>query len=144
MVTHGLSCRVGLCLRDRLWRHYSLSLSKSCKIVGGQRYTKGLNEKQITSLLKVSCQRPREQETNILQTIHETDYEYNPYAKEFGISIDSKLVSVKARVYTFFIPVFSSSMFMIHVIGVKLILCGLTLRGQWTFTISRVCTIALT
>ncbi|KAL5142150.1 Protein argonaute PNH1 [Glycine soja] len=79
--------------------HYSLSLSKSCKIVGGQRYTKGLNEKQITSLLKVSCQRPREQETNILQTIHETDYEYNPYAKEFGISIDSKLVSVKARMF---------------------------------------------
>ncbi|KAL5185987.1 Protein argonaute PNH1 [Glycine soja] len=71
---------------------------EACKIVGGQRYTKGLNEKQITSLLKVSCQRPREQETDILQTIHETDYEYNPYAKEFGISIDSKLASVEARV----------------------------------------------
>ncbi|KAG5039315.1 hypothetical protein JHK85_011791 [Glycine max] len=56
---------------------------EACKIVGGQRYTKGLNEKQITSLLK---------------TIHETDYEYNPYAKEFGISIDSKLASVEARV----------------------------------------------
>jgi len=44
-------------------------LSQACKIVGGQRYTKGLNEKQITSLLKVSCQRPREQETDILQVI---------------------------------------------------------------------------
>ncbi|KHN15131.1 Protein argonaute PNH1 [Glycine soja] len=71
---------------------------EACKIVGGQRYTKGLNEKQITSLLKVSCQRPREQETDILQTIHQNDYEYNPYAKEFGISIDSKLASVEARV----------------------------------------------
>ncbi|MED6132618.1 Protein argonaute PNH1 [Stylosanthes scabra] len=72
--------------------------SVACKIVGGQRYTKGLNEKQITSLLKVSCQRPREQETDILQTIQENDYEYNPYAKEFGISVDSKLTSVDARV----------------------------------------------
>ncbi|KAG4924743.1 hypothetical protein JHK87_050283 [Glycine soja] len=32
-----------------------------------------------------------------METIHETDYEYNPYAKEFGINIDSKLVSVEAR-----------------------------------------------
>lgn len=40
---------------------------KACKIVEGQRYTKRLNEKQITSLLKVTCQRPREQEMNILQ-----------------------------------------------------------------------------
>ncbi|KAG4991355.1 hypothetical protein JHK87_024812 [Glycine soja] len=30
---------------------------------------------------------------SLSKTIHETDYEYNPYAKEFGISIDSKLVS---------------------------------------------------
>ncbi|KAF7806343.1 protein argonaute PNH1-like [Senna tora] len=71
---------------------------EACKIVGGQRYTKGLNEKQITSLLKVSCQRPREQELDILQTIQQNDYEHNPYAKEFGINIDEKLTSVEARV----------------------------------------------
>ncbi|GJN38745.1 hypothetical protein PR202_gb27814 [Eleusine coracana subsp. coracana] len=40
---------------------------EACKIVEGQRYTKRLNEKQITSLLKVTCQRPREQEMDILQ-----------------------------------------------------------------------------
>ncbi|KAI4335791.1 hypothetical protein L6164_014401 [Bauhinia variegata] len=71
---------------------------EACKIVGGQRYTKGLNEKQITSLLKVSCQRPREQELDILQTLQQNDYEHNPYAKEFGINIDDKLASVEARV----------------------------------------------
>ncbi|KAE9601850.1 hypothetical protein Lal_00040839 [Lupinus albus] len=71
---------------------------EACKIVSGQRYTKGLNEKQITSLLKVSCQRPREQEIDILKTIQQNDYECNPYAKEFGISIDNKLSSVEARV----------------------------------------------
>ncbi|CAL5184828.1 unnamed protein product [Lathyrus oleraceus] len=69
-----------------------------CKIVRGQRYTKGLNEKQITSLLKFSCQRPREQEMDILQTIEQNNYENNPFAKEFGISIDNTLASVEARV----------------------------------------------
>lgn len=44
-------------------------MPQACKIVEGQRYTKRLNEKQITSLLKVTCQRPREQEMDILQVI---------------------------------------------------------------------------
>ncbi|KAM0902733.1 hypothetical protein ACQ4PT_019040 [Festuca glaucescens] len=38
---------------------------KACKIVEGQRYKKRLNEKQITSLLKVTCQSPREKEMDI-------------------------------------------------------------------------------
>ena len=41
--------------------------SQACKIIEGQRYTKGLTDKQITSLLKVTCQRPRDRETDILQ-----------------------------------------------------------------------------
>ncbi|AQK82384.1 argonaute10b [Zea mays] len=71
---------------------------EACKIIEGQRYTKRLNEKQITSLLKVTCQRPREQEMDILQTVHQNDYEQDPYAKEFGINISEKLTSVEARV----------------------------------------------
>lgn len=38
-----------------------------CKIVEGQRYSKRLNERQITALLKVTCQRPQERESDILQ-----------------------------------------------------------------------------
>jgi eukaryotic translation initiation factor 2C len=38
-----------------------------CKIVEGQRYSKRLNERQITALLKVTCQRPYEREKDILQ-----------------------------------------------------------------------------
>lgn len=41
-----------------------------CKIVEGQRYSKRLNEKQITNLLKVTCQRPQERELDILEVIH--------------------------------------------------------------------------
>ncbi|XP_065010248.1 protein argonaute PNH1-like isoform X2 [Musa acuminata AAA Group] len=71
---------------------------EACKIVEGQRYTKRLNEKQITSLLKVTCQRPRDQETDILQTVRQNAYGHDPYAKEFGINISEKLTSVEARV----------------------------------------------
>lgn len=38
-----------------------------CKIVEGQRYSKRLNERQITALLKVTCQRPQERESDILR-----------------------------------------------------------------------------
>ncbi|XP_009589528.1 protein argonaute 10-like [Nicotiana tomentosiformis] len=71
---------------------------EACKIVEGQRYTKRLSEKQITALLKVTCQRPRDRENSILQTVQHNDYNEDPYAKEFGIKISEKQASVEARV----------------------------------------------
>jgi eukaryotic translation initiation factor 2C len=38
-----------------------------CKIVEGQRYSKRLTERQITALLRVTCQRPKDREQDILQ-----------------------------------------------------------------------------
>ncbi|CAL9759948.1 unnamed protein product [Musa acuminata subsp. burmannicoides] len=69
-----------------------------CKIVEGQRYSKRLNEKQITALLKVTCQLPRDRELDIIQTVHHNAYHEDPYAREFGIRISEKLASVEARV----------------------------------------------
>ncbi|KAL2555325.1 Protein argonaute 1 [Forsythia ovata] len=69
-----------------------------CKIVEGQRYSKRLNKKQITALLKVACQRPNEREHDILQTVHHNAYSDDPYAKEFGIKISPKLAHVEARI----------------------------------------------
>lgn len=69
-----------------------------CKIVEGQRYSKRLNERQITALLKVTCQRPHERELDILQTVSHNAYGEDPYAKEFGIKISDKLASVEARI----------------------------------------------
>ncbi|XP_024967443.1 protein argonaute 10 isoform X2 [Cynara cardunculus var. scolymus] len=71
---------------------------EACKIVEGQRYTKRLNEKQITALLKVTCQRPKDRENDILQTVQQNSYNQDPYAKEFGIRISEKLASIEARV----------------------------------------------
>ncbi|KAJ6813031.1 protein argonaute 1A-like [Iris pallida] len=69
-----------------------------CKIVEGQRYSKRLNEKQITALLKVTCQRPSEREKDILKTVRQNNYDNDPYAQEFGIKISEKLASVEARI----------------------------------------------
>ncbi|KAF9618614.1 hypothetical protein IFM89_002309 [Coptis chinensis] len=71
---------------------------EACKIVEGQRYTKRLSEKQITSLLKVTCQRPKDRENDILQTVRKNAYDQDPYAEEFGIKISEKLASVEARI----------------------------------------------
>ncbi|GKB80472.1 argonaute 1-like protein [Tanacetum coccineum] len=69
-----------------------------CKIVEGQRYSKRLNERQITALLKVTCQRPQEREKDILKTVIANNYDNDPYAKEFGIKINPKLATVEARI----------------------------------------------
>ncbi|KAM0874017.1 hypothetical protein ACQ4PT_037690 [Festuca glaucescens] len=69
-----------------------------CKIVEGQRYSKRLNDKQITALLKVTCQRPQQRELDILQTVNHNAYHEDPYAQEFGIRIDERLALVEARV----------------------------------------------
>ncbi|KAK8970476.1 Protein argonaute 1B [Platanthera guangdongensis] len=69
-----------------------------CKIVEGQRYLKRLNERQLTALLRVTCQRPNDRERDIEQTVHHNAYHNDPYAKEFGIKISDKLATVEARI----------------------------------------------
>ncbi|XP_020104416.1 protein argonaute 10-like isoform X2 [Ananas comosus] len=71
---------------------------EACKILEGQRYTKRLNEKQITALLKIACQRPKERENDILKTVQHNAYHRDPYAKEFGIKISEKLACIEARI----------------------------------------------
>ncbi|KAG8071810.1 hypothetical protein GUJ93_ZPchr0006g45562 [Zizania palustris] len=66
-----------------------------CKIVKGHRYS---NEKQITALLKVTCQCPQDRELDIFQAVHHETYHKDPYAQEFGLRIDAQLASVEARV----------------------------------------------
>ncbi|KAJ7570729.1 hypothetical protein O6H91_01G133100 [Diphasiastrum complanatum] len=69
-----------------------------CKIVEGQRYSKRLNERQITALLKVTCQRPKERELDIVHTVRQNAYHRDPFATEFGIRISDELASVEARI----------------------------------------------
>ncbi|VAI38254.1 unnamed protein product [Triticum turgidum subsp. durum] len=63
-----------------------------CKIVEGQRYSKKLNDKQVTNILRATCQRPQQREQSI------REYAEDKFAQEFGINVCSDLVSVPARV----------------------------------------------
>ncbi|KAK1586285.1 hypothetical protein Q3G72_000822 [Acer saccharum] len=68
-------------------------------IVEGQRYTKRLNERQVTALLKATCQRPHDRESNIKRMVLLNDYNRDKLAnEEFGIHVGSELASVDARV----------------------------------------------
>ncbi|KAF6137026.1 hypothetical protein GIB67_030790 [Kingdonia uniflora] len=69
-----------------------------CRIVEGQRYSKSLSEKQVTSLFKVTCQRPYDRERDIVKAVHHNDYDEDPYAKEFGLKINNKLATIEARI----------------------------------------------
>ncbi|WOK93958.1 protein argonaute MEL1-like [Canna indica] len=69
-----------------------------CKIVEGQRFTKKLNERQVTGILKATCQRPQQRESSILEMVHQNNYSDDKFLKEFGIKVNNKLTPVEARV----------------------------------------------
>ncbi|CAH1446847.1 unnamed protein product [Lactuca virosa] len=64
---------------------------EACKIVEGRRYTKRLNEKQITALLKVTCQRPKDRENDILQGFGVTSPKSRP--EKTGFIYAFKIIS---------------------------------------------------
>lgn len=88
----------------------------------GQRYTKKLNERQVTAVLKATCRRPHEREQSIaavgLPYSFETPflfaflmadtmqfqlgvgsrYANDKFVKEFGISVGNQLCTIEGRV----------------------------------------------
>uniref|UniRef100_A0A453KNM1 Piwi domain-containing protein n=2 Tax=Aegilops tauschii subsp. strangulata TaxID=200361 RepID=A0A453KNM1_AEGTS len=71
---------------------------EACKIVEGQRYSKKLNDKQVTNILRATCQRPQQREQSIREMVLHNKYAEDKFAQEFGINVCSDLVSVPARV----------------------------------------------
>ncbi|KAJ8426313.1 hypothetical protein Cgig2_007836 [Carnegiea gigantea] len=70
-----------------------------CKIVSGQKYMKKMNDKQVSELLKATCQRPREREANIRKMIQDNRYGENQMVKqEFGMQVSEVSTTVDARV----------------------------------------------
>ncbi|KAA8550272.1 hypothetical protein F0562_001956 [Nyssa sinensis] len=69
-----------------------------CKIVEGQRYSKKLNEKQVTALLRATCQRPAERENSIKKMVANNNYNRDKFVKEFGLQVGAELTSIDARV----------------------------------------------
>ncbi|XVE59475.1 hypothetical protein DITRI_Ditri05aG0049000 [Diplodiscus trichospermus] len=69
------------------------------RIVGGQRYTKKLNDQQVKALLEATCQRPHDREENINGMIRANNFQGNALVdKEFGIQVQEELALVDARI----------------------------------------------
>ncbi|CAA0815012.1 Protein argonaute 5 [Striga hermonthica] len=70
-----------------------------CKIVDGQRYSKKLNERQVTALLRATCQRPNEREKSINKVVvSANNYNSQDLVTEFGINVDTSFTTIEARV----------------------------------------------
>ncbi|ONI00990.1 hypothetical protein PRUPE_6G115400 [Prunus persica] len=70
-----------------------------CSIVAGQRYSRKLNERQVTALLRATCQRPHERERNIKQMVKQSNFNGDQLIKdEFGMQVREDMALVDARV----------------------------------------------
>ncbi|XP_027910145.1 protein argonaute 5 [Vigna unguiculata] len=69
-----------------------------CQIVAGQRYTKKLNEDQVTALLRATCQRPRDREDSIRQTVRQSKFSTDKFAQHFQIKVREDPALLEARV----------------------------------------------
>lgn len=69
-----------------------------CKIVKGQRCAKKLNERQVSNLLKATCQRPSVRQGVVTEMIRQNNYNGDELVSEFGIQVGSEMTSINARV----------------------------------------------
>ncbi|KAJ9554728.1 hypothetical protein OSB04_009342 [Centaurea solstitialis] len=69
-----------------------------CRLVDGQRYSKKLNERQVTQMLKATCRRPKDRENEINSVIRGNNYNNDELVKDFGLQVREQLTSIEARV----------------------------------------------
>uniref|UniRef100_A0ACD5UNX7 Uncharacterized protein n=1 Tax=Avena sativa TaxID=4498 RepID=A0ACD5UNX7_AVESA len=69
-----------------------------CTIIEGQRFSRKLNEKQVTGILRATCERPNDREKSIMKMVDHNNYAADKLAQEFGVDVTSKMVNVQARV----------------------------------------------
>lgn len=70
-----------------------------CRIVEGQRYSRKLNERQVSALLRATCQRPEDREKSITKMVAYNGYNTDELVNgEFGIQVRPELISIEARV----------------------------------------------
>ncbi|XP_045803548.1 protein argonaute MEL1-like [Trifolium pratense] len=77
--------------------YFSMDL---CQIESGQRYSKRLNEEQVTNLLRATCQCPHQREQDIKNIVKQHRFNSYKVVKEFRINVREDLALVDARVLT--------------------------------------------
>ncbi|KAF4346853.1 hypothetical protein G4B88_015474 [Cannabis sativa] len=69
-----------------------------CRIVERQRCCKKLNQRQVTNLLRETCQRPYEREETIRQIFRQNNYNDQNLVRDFGINVANDMTLINARV----------------------------------------------
>ncbi|KAF5937661.1 hypothetical protein HYC85_025167 [Camellia sinensis] len=69
----------------------AFSFLQLCKIVPGQRYSKRLNDRQVSALLKATCLRPNDRERSINQMVRHNNYNTDKFVNEFGLRVRTEL-----------------------------------------------------
>ncbi|XP_076919981.1 protein argonaute MEL1-like [Bidens hawaiensis] len=70
-----------------------------CTLAFGQRYASKLNEKQVTNLLRATCQRPNDRQKSISDIVESNKYNDDALVnKEFGMRVREQFTSIDARV----------------------------------------------
>lgn len=83
---------------DNSFRIFKVIFLQVCKIVQGQRYSKKLNENQVSNLLRANCQRPWEREETIKETVRHNNYSGDGLVREFGMQVRLEMAEVEARI----------------------------------------------
>ncbi|KAL6637130.1 hypothetical protein ACP70R_024702 [Stipagrostis hirtigluma subsp. patula] len=94
---YSLKCTHWPCLQAGTNKPVYLPM-EVCNIREGQRYSRKLNERQVTGILRLACERPAQRESSILEVASRNNYDNDYYAKEFGIKVMNQLALVDARV----------------------------------------------
>ncbi|XP_027345224.1 protein argonaute 5 isoform X2 [Abrus precatorius] len=69
-----------------------------CQIAARQRYTKRLNEEQVTALLRATCQRPYDRENLVKKIVGQNNFNADKFVRDFGIRVKEDLALINARV----------------------------------------------
>lgn len=69
-----------------------------CNIVAGQRCIKKLTDTQTSTMIKATARSAPDREREINNLVKKADFNSDPYAQEFGISINDEMTLVRGRV----------------------------------------------
>ncbi len=69
-----------------------------CNIVSGQRCLKKLSDQQTSTMIRATARSAPMREREIGKLMQEANFEEDPYVREFGINVSSRLMEVQGRV----------------------------------------------
>lgn len=69
-----------------------------CDLVPGQRCIKKLSESQTSRMIKATSRTAPDRETEINRLVARANFNGDPYVRDFGINVDTKMVTVTGRV----------------------------------------------